>query len=187
MIIPRIRTLACWKVLDIHSVRVKLVPLIQVPRLAKAGRFYLSPWGSRLATSRETRSRRRATTNEGAPTARRGTLGDCLSLRGSPTCKVLLLALLSTLLTSCGRQIQGPDNKVAEQIFPATVTSVTPTPTSSDLDVYVDGSMSMQGYTVAGSNYTHVLGEVWESATSAQFKLSVFKFNEKITTSRIFP
>ena len=47
--------------------------------------------------------------------------------------------------------------------------------------------MSMQGYAVAGSNYTRVLRDVLQSAASAQFNLNVFKFNEKITSVTDLP
>jgi hypothetical protein len=97
--------------------------------------------------------------------------------------KVSLLALVLLLLlaVACTKQEPPNDGAICTE-FPAFCEPTPIADASSDLDIYIDGSMSMRGYAnAANSNYKRVLSDLLKSAMEAQFNLSVYKFADAVT------
>src|SRR5437660_2596770 len=98
-------------------------------------------------------------------------------------CKLALpLLAASTLLIGWAGRIGLPDERAIEDLFRPFAVPQTEAKATQDLDVYVDGSMSMRGYASAeGSNYSRIIRELLQSAITAQFNLNVYKFTSTVT------
>jgi hypothetical protein len=104
------------------------------------------------------------------------------------TTTLALVALVAAFWVGCGTRMQAPDDTATEESFRPFYGVQSEAQATSDLDIYVDGSMSMRGYVSAqNSNYSQMIREVLQSATAAQFNLNIYKFTSTITAVTHLP
>jgi len=104
------------------------------------------------------------------------------------TAVTAVVALLS-LTSGCCKRPALPDGPQLEKIFQTEgAAAAKPQPPKSvpvrELDVYIDGSYSMAGYvseSAGQSQYRRVLHHILDASTTAQYKLSAYKFANDIT------
>lgn len=102
--------------------------------------------------------------------------------------QILSLALVAAFGAGCGTRVQAPDDAAVEESFRSFYAVQPEAQATSDLDIYVDGSMSMRGYISAqNSNYSRMIREVLQSATAAQFNLNIYKFTSTVTAVTNLP
>src|ERR1700682_3439595 len=91
--------------------------------------------------------------------------------------------IMATVLISCGRHLAAPDDSAVEEVFRPFQVAAGGADATRDLDVFVDGSLSMRGYvTTEGSNYSRVIRELLQSGTAATFNLNTYKFTTTINS-----
>ncbi|HLK63013.1 MAG TPA: hypothetical protein VKU19_06215 [Bryobacteraceae bacterium] len=109
-------------------------------------------------------------------------VGQIEQLRPLKTAGIWLVALGAAFGLGCDARTQAPDDIAIEESFRPFYGVRPEAAATSDLDIYVDGSMSMRGYVLAqNSNYSQMIREVLQSATAAQFNLNIYKFTSTVT------
>ena len=99
-----------------------------------------------------------------------------------------LVTLAAAFGVGCGTRMQAPDDLAIEESFRPFYGVQPEAQATSDLDIYVDGSMSMRGFVSAqNSNYSQMIREVLQSATAAQFNLNIYKFTSTVTAVTHLP
>jgi len=89
---------------------------------------------------------------------------------------------MAAAAVSCNSVTAPPSESAVAREFKLPATSDSGGAAVDNLDIYIDGSQSMQGFTaIRQSNFCTMIGEIMLQAEAAQFHLTTYKFASEIT------